>query len=366
MTVNVLDSLSSIFGSQITRQVSAFFGDSEESTRAGLRASFSTLLAGLVHKSTIAGGADELLGTVTSESVDSSANTRLASILANRGSLDPALATGESMVKSIFGNRSGSVVSAVSEVSGVKASSATGLLAMAAPMLFGVLKRQVTQGSLDARGLGSLLLNQRGALQKAGLDSRITSAMGFGSLQSMLGSAAEDTRATGVEGAAQTAANPPAYSSPIAVKRRERRWIPWAVAAAVALLALVLLSSRLGNRPGAQTAATSLPASVYFDSGQAALNDDDRRIIAAVASSVKAGDAPVAVTGYTDQSGNLDQNLELAKDRAAAVRDALVQEGVPASRVVMAPPASLTGTGSAEDARRVEITLAQADTGALR
>ncbi len=365
MTVNVLDSLSSIFGSQITRQVSAFFGDSEESTRAGLRASFSTLLAGLVHKSTIAGGADELLGTVTSESVDSSPNTRLASILANRGSLDPALATGESMVKSIFGNRSGSVVSAVSEVSGVKASSATGLLAMAAPMLFGVLKRQVTQGSLDARGLGSLLLNQRGALQKAGLDSRITSAMGFGSLQSMLGSAAEDTRAS-VEGAAQTAANPPAYSSPIAVKRRERRWIPWAVAAAVALLALVLLSSRLGNRPGAQTAATSLPASVYFDSGQAALNDDDRRIIAAVASSVKAGDAPVAVTGYTDQSGNLDQNLELAKDRAAAVRDALVQEGVPASRVVMAPPASLTGTGSAEDARRVEITLAQADTGALR
>jgi K(+)-stimulated pyrophosphate-energized sodium pump len=72
------------------------------------------------------------------------------------------------------------------------------------------------------------------------------------------------------------------------------------------------------------------------------------------------------VTGYTDQSGDPNQNLDLAKNRAAAVRDALVQEGVPASRVVMTPPTFVTGTGSADDARRVEITLAEAGTATRR
>lgn len=365
MTLNVLDSLSSIFGSQITRQASAFFGDSEESTRAGLRSSFSTVLAGLVQKCTIPGGEHDVFRAVTSDSVDPALNTRLASILDNRGSLDPALATGESVVSSIFGNRTGSIAHAVSEVAGLKPSSATGLLAMAAPMLLSVLKRQVMQGGLDARGLGSLLLNQRNALQSAGLDSRITNAMGFGSLQNMLGATEDGARTMGAK-AAPRESKPAAFSTSMPVNPPQRRWLPWLVGAAVVALALAFLIPRFGAQRRAPMAATSLPASVYFDVGQAAVDDDDRRTIAVVASAVKGSDAPITVTGYTDQSGDPNQNLDLAKNRAAAVRDALVQEGVPASRVVMTPPTFVTGTGSADDARRVEITLAEAGTATRR
>lgn len=84
-----------------------------------------------------------------------------------------------------------------------------------------------------------------------------------------------------------------------------------------------------------------------------------RQAVAAVASSAKTNDTAVALTGYTDQTGNAEQNLALAKDRANAVHDELVSEGVPESNIVMKAPQFVTGTGSDAQARRVEISPAR-------
>jgi outer membrane protein OmpA-like peptidoglycan-associated protein len=156
----------------------------------------------------------------------------------------------------------------------------------------------------------------------------------------------------------------------VTAERPARRWIPWAVAAAIAIAVIGLLSSRHGNRERTDVtaAATSLPASVYFDVGRADLTTSGQRTIQSVASSVRDSSAPVAVTGYTDSSGDPAQNAELAKNRASAVRDALVREGVAPARVVMAPPLSPTPGDAPEASRRVDIKLAEAvdTTGTVR
>jgi K(+)-stimulated pyrophosphate-energized sodium pump len=72
---------------------------------------------------------------------------------------------------------------------------------------------------------------------------------------------------------------------------------------------------------------------------------------------IKAGTNPIDVTGFADRTGNRAANLDLAKRRATAVRDALVAEGVPADRVRMKPPQDVTGSGSDTEARRVEIAV---------
>jgi outer membrane protein OmpA-like peptidoglycan-associated protein len=195
-------------------------------------------------------------------------------------------------------------------------------------------------------------------LLRACLDSRITNALGFGSLQSMLGSTSEDTRPAAAATSTQSAPRS-AYATASSRPSEGRRWMPWAIAAVIAALLLGFLATRMGGGDRTQNVTGTLPASVYFEVGDAGLKDQDRRTIATVASSVKGSDAPLTITGYTDSSGNPDQNMELAKNRAMAVRDALVQEGVPASRVMMAPPTTVTGTGSPDDARRVEIRLAE-------
>jgi cytochrome c oxidase subunit 2 len=102
----------------------------------------------------------------------------------------------------------------------------------------------------------------------------------------------------------------------------------------------------------------SSSAKVYFDTGEAALDAASRKTITDVASTARASGSTIALTGYTDQTGNVDQNLALAKSRANAVHDALMAEGLPESNIVMKSPEFVTGAGSNAEARRVDVVRA--------
>jgi outer membrane protein OmpA-like peptidoglycan-associated protein len=65
----------------------------------------------------------------------------------------------------------------------------------------------------------------------------------------------------------------------------------------------------------------------------------------------------IVVTGYADRTGNLAGNLDVAKKRAIAVRDELVKLGVDARRIRLAPPSEITGSGTDDEARRVDIRV---------
>ena len=96
---------------------------------------------------------------------------------------------------------------------------------------------------------------------------------------------------------------------------------------------------------------------VHFAKGSAALDAEALRLLTGFAPGMKAGTNPIDVTGFADRSGDRAGNADLAKRRAAAVRDALVAEGVPADRVHLKPPQDVVGTGDDREARRVEIAV---------
>jgi outer membrane protein OmpA-like peptidoglycan-associated protein len=112
-----------------------------------------------------------------------------------------------------------------------------------------------------------------------------------------------------------------------------------------------------GTANAGTSAAATAPATVYFAVGAAAIDAEGAQAIRAAASGAGAT-GRVAITGYTDATGDLTANQELAKNRATAVRDALVAAGVAADRIEMRPPASVeaNAAGGARAARRVEIT----------
>ncbi len=112
--------------------------------------------------------------------------------------------------------------------------------------------------------------------------------------------------------------------------------------------------------PPAATApavAAALPAKVYFDVGSAALGADAGAIIIKTADAIKAGNLQVAITGYTDKTGDAAKNEELAKNRAMVVRDALKTAGVAEAHIAMKPPlfVEVGAGGNDAEARRVEI-----------
>jgi outer membrane protein OmpA-like peptidoglycan-associated protein len=111
--------------------------------------------------------------------------------------------------------------------------------------------------------------------------------------------------------------------------------------------------------PARAAPTAAYPAKVFFDVGEATINEAGKKTILDFAQMIKGNQDMLDIVGYTDQTGDSAQNQEIAKQRAKVVRDALVAAGVPESRMSLKPPASvMSGAGSDAEARRVEITKA--------
>jgi photosynthetic reaction center cytochrome c subunit len=98
---------------------------------------------------------------------------------------------------------------------------------------------------------------------------------------------------------------------------------------------------------------------ILFDSGKATLAAQAQTVIEAAAALLAKNPAvKIALSGYADRTGNANANLELAKQRAFAVRDALKAAGVAEDRIALKKPEFVIG-GAESDARRVEIIAAK-------
>ena len=102
----------------------------------------------------------------------------------------------------------------------------------------------------------------------------------------------------------------------------------------------------------------ALPANLFFANGKKDLPSDAKESIdAALAFLKRKNGAKLDITVYTDKTGDRVANLELAKERAIAVRAALEAAGVKRDQINMMPPAEITGVGDNKEARRVEINI---------
>jgi membrane fusion protein (multidrug efflux system) len=112
-----------------------------------------------------------------------------------------------------------------------------------------------------------------------------------------------------------------------------------------------------GAKP--QNAPTPSDISVYFAGGSSTLDDTAKGVVRMKAAEVMGIGTAITITGYADKTGDAAANVELAKRRATAVRDALVSLGVAPKRIRLQAPVSVTGSGSDDQARRVDIVVSQ-------
>lgn len=94
----------------------------------------------------------------------------------------------------------------------------------------------------------------------------------------------------------------------------------------------------------------------YFAPNQSALAAGGRDALTQIVQAV-AGGKKAVVSGFHDSTGNAARNVELARQRALAVRHALNALGVSNSQIELNKPAQMPGSGSNAEARRVEITV---------
>ncbi len=96
----------------------------------------------------------------------------------------------------------------------------------------------------------------------------------------------------------------------------------------------------------------------YFASGKADLAPGALAALGEAIAAAKGG-ARLVISGFHDATGDPAFNAELARQRAFAVRDALIGAGVAETSLELKKPEMTTGSGADAEARRVEVVIAR-------
>ncbi len=363
MAGSILESLTSILGPQVVGPVASQLGESPDTVQRGLQTGAAAMLAGIAAKAGQPGFLSQVFSLITNPANSAGA---LSGVTSNLGSLvsggvtnSPIATLGSQFMSTIFGSNTSAVTDSIGRAVGLTGGKAGSLLAMAAPLVLGVLGQHVRQNNLSATDLGNTLKAEAPGFQRflpAGLGSLFTGATHLAS------------------------------AAPTQVAAASNRWL-WPI---IVLVALALLGFWFFNRSKApvgdavQTVSnagtsassalgdffkTKLPDGVelnipkfgieskliaflgdsskpvdttswfnfdrlLFDTGKATLQPSSQEQLANIAAILKAyPNAHVKIGGYTDNTGDAAANLALSEARAKNVMDALVAAGVDPSRL---------------------------------
>lgn len=163
MAANLVDILKGYISPEVVSQASNTLGDSEGGISKAISSSIATVLGGLVYKlkdSNAMGSVMNLVAENASHSGEVLSN--LPSLLSGFGN-SSAVSSGSKLLGLLFGNNQSDVTDVIARTSGIKGSSASSLLGMAAPLLLSYLAKSGTSLS----DLKNMLSSQKDSILSA-------------------------------------------------------------------------------------------------------------------------------------------------------------------------------------------------------
>jgi outer membrane protein OmpA-like peptidoglycan-associated protein len=375
MTANLMEAVSGLVTPDLVQKAAGASGESPEGTRASLLGAVPTLFAGLAQGASTPTGAASVFGLVT------------------RAATKPKEVGGQGLLSSIFGNRSEAVTDALANSSGVRRSSAGGILALMGPLVLSVLGKEVMSRGLSAGGLTDLLFSHKKAiLDNPNLPKGLGDALGVSKLSDLGGPAASvagptvSTIETGKPTVERDVRE--RVREPVGPVKRPSRWpIMLLPALLLGVLALWGLSNMFKGRPQMPEVNTNSPTmrqptgvqepqapqapqvkapevnapqlnapainnpeinkpevgrteaplpetNFHFNTGSATLAHGATQSVDTLVSYMKANPtAKIKVEGFADTTGNASANAALSASRAVSVKKVLVAHGIDPSRV---------------------------------
>ena len=318
MSANLVGMIMDQLGDRALGQLSDSLGESRDNTQMAAKAAVPGLLGSLVK---MASSKDEARGLLSVlNSADESVVDGFASSLGkNRAALENK---GGSMLESLMGGNLGNLAGAVSGYSNLNKNSTRSLLSLLAPMVIGMLKRNLMKsGGLNIENLMGTLMGQKShiaaampsgfqnQLQSSGLNALADFAKGAGATASTVRQGATTAATTAVRDTATAARGTAdaARDTAAAGGNATRRFL---VPALIVAAAAVLLFNLFGNR-GAQTvqdAARNTAGTVEAATDAAGDAANNAANNAAGAASDTANAAAGAATNAAESAGNAVQN----------------------------------------------------------
>lgn len=263
MAFNLVDLVKDQVSDQLLGQLAGAAGLDGNQASSALSGALPGLLSGLTGTSNRPGGAGALLDAVNQQ--DDGLLGNLGNML-GQGQGNQLAQQGSGLLTSLLGGGAlGTLAKVIGGMSGIGSKGSSSLLGLLAPIVIGVLKKQVLGGGLDANGLTAMLNSQQSNINAAmpqGLSDQLSN-QGF--FDSIAGSSAESP----VMDATVAPTAPPAKNGGLP------KWLIPAVAiAALAFIGLRFLGGNSTDAPDASavTDAASSAASSAADSATAAFS----------------------------------------------------------------------------------------------
>lgn len=164
MSFNLLDAVKNHFSPGLVSQASSFLGENEGGVIKALTGIIPAVMGGLVNKGTSSDGAAR-------EVLDLARNTNRSGILSGMGNILSGegdwINKGSGLLTNIFGDKASNIINTIASFAGIKNSSASSLMSLAAPVGLGTLGKYAEDNNLDANGLKHFLSSQKNAIMAA-------------------------------------------------------------------------------------------------------------------------------------------------------------------------------------------------------
>jgi len=371
MAVNLISQVENEFSNDAISTMASFLGETPAKTIGALKYAIPAIVGGLYQRTQTTQGASEVLGLLQRGGFDGTASP--TSLLKGTGVQD-LVKTGGPLVSALFGPGQSGLTDSISSTSGLSKASSVSLLAVAGSYIANLVSRATSTGGLTANSLTNLLGAQApyiASVAPAGL----TQQLGLSGLSDST-RVGEPARAYGRE-------VEPARAYPVAVEASGGlSWLKWVLLLLLVPLLLWALtsgrsSSGVGETAGSGNAGPARSLALitgtvcghtinYAKSGVEAklidfVNDKSRPIddttwftfdrlefetasanlgpvsnaqVQNIAAIMKCyPNLQLKVGGYTDNVGDPAANLQLSQQRAGTTAQAIVANGVSASRL---------------------------------
>jgi OmpA-OmpF porin, OOP family len=365
MTNSMLAGVQEFLTPSFLSRVSSQTGESEAAVSKGFTALVPTLLASIADRSSDSSFMSRLVNLATNTASDTDyVVPPSVSQLSQNTTVESGSGIGGWLSGLWSGGSTSAITNAVARYAGVRASSASSLLSLGAPLVLGYLGRLMRSDNLDASKLAQRLQAERGALtaaMPAGFNALLPSASA-GDLR-----ASDDVMRRDIPPAVRREGRPASWLLPVALIALAIAGLLWWSGRARTPSQAVNTASRASDSAGrtVRTLARELPGGVKmsvpadgmedrliaylsaptgagsfdfdrleFETGSTALTSRSRAQITDIARILNAyPSSRVQIAGYTDNTGNEAANLALSRGRAEAVMNALRDSGAPAANL---------------------------------
>jgi outer membrane protein OmpA-like peptidoglycan-associated protein len=199
MAFNLIEAAKNLLPNDLVSKAAGSLGETEGGIQKALSGAIPSVLAGLLGKSS-GSGAGGILDIVKGAAGSGILNN-LTGLFDGGGSPGGSSGIGATVMgwlRSLFGDKLNNIINAISGFAGIKPSSASAVLSMAAPAALAPIGKYATENNLSAPDLGSFLQNQKNSILSAIPSGfNLTGALGLSSLGDIGGKVTEVVSSAG-------------------------------------------------------------------------------------------------------------------------------------------------------------------------